>query len=185
MRQGWRWFLLKYSCYWLVLYQVLSWRLKQKDHVWNISGSWGFIICGGIGDHPSQQVVPNWLVFSVTPKWLQTCSRSQSPSLPSDAIFFPVAHKWFLRLRAWMWAFSTPWPSWCSTQTPKNNAFSIRATFVGEGMTLIGWRNGDWHWLVPACLCGQEPICIMQTFAVCRGSVCGVAGRNIKGWTSQ
>lgn len=98
---------------------------------------------------------------------------------------FPVAHKWFLRFRARTWAFSTPRSSWCSTQTPRNNAFSIRATFAGEGMTLIGRGNGDWHWLVPACLCGQEVICIMQTFAVCRGSVRGAAGRNIKGWTSQ
>ena len=47
-------------------------------------------------------------------------------------------------------------------------------------MTLIGRGNGDWHWLVPACLCGQVFICIMQTFTVCKCSVRGVPGLNIE-----
>lgn len=50
---------------------------------------------------------------------------------------------------------------------------SIRPACREEGMTLIGQGNGDWHWLVPACLCGQEVICIMQTFTVCWGFVLG------------
>lgn len=112
-------------------------------------------------------------------------SVSQSPHVSFYLFSLDIDDSWSFVLQFGMGGFFDTLTSQIYNAEPKEQCLSIRPGFAGEGMTLIGWGNGDWHWLVQACLCGQEVICIMQTFAVCRGSVHGKPGWNIKTWTFQ